>query len=203
MPRYPKVNARRKPKCVGNRKVRVVQQEISAEGDCGSSESRPRPTLLQDVPKRISSSKKKIAVNLQHYQDFVGNNDIYDLIRLRTIQVLLSEVAVCKNCGSNLSITGSGRLGLSVRLELRCDSCNLCAKEMNSPVVCSGKAELNVRLAYSARCVGLGEQGGRTLCGIMNMASPAQFKYYSDVMCQATKQVSLEAMNLAAEEARK
>lgn len=62
MPRYPKINKKRKLKCLGNRKVPVLQQEISIGSDSGSSETRPTPTLtpLQDLPKRDSASKGEI-----------------------------------------------------------------------------------------------------------------------------------------------
>ncbi|KAG8247057.1 hypothetical protein J6590_070538 [Homalodisca vitripennis] len=106
MPRSSKVYKKRKPICLGNRKVVVVREENNDESagsdrDSVDLSASPRPTLPQsDVPQQNSSS----------------------------------------------------------------------------------------------------EQGARTFCGVMNMLPPASFKYYNNVLCNATKEVSLKSMKTSAEE---
>lgn len=212
MPRSNKVFKKRKPTCLGNRKVSFGHQnqnnvDLRAGGDCSSVEdvARPRPisnpSPSVNPPKRDSASKKKVGDNLTHYQEYLGSGGTYDVVNLEIIQDLLGKIAVCLHCGEKLSLAAKDRLGLGFTIEIICLSCNKSVSRPNSTVVSSGKADINLRLAYAFRCVGVGEQGARTFCGVMNMPNPPSFKYYSNAICNATKEVCLEAMKSAGEEA--
>ncbi|KAG8314156.1 hypothetical protein J6590_098819 [Homalodisca vitripennis] len=165
MPRSSKVYKKRKPICVGNRKVVVVREENNDESagsdrDSVDLSASPRPTPPQsDVPQQNSSSMKKIGENLAYYQNYLGNCEICDLVNLRTVQNLLGKIAVCLHCGAKLYLVAKDRLALGFTVEIMCVNCNFSVKESNSPALSTGKGGINVRLAYAFRCVGVGEQG--------------------------------------------
>ncbi|KAG8255512.1 hypothetical protein J6590_090719 [Homalodisca vitripennis] len=116
----------------------------------------------------------------------------------RRVQIIQQDILAGSDCGPLETSPRPNLMHLNETLQARrklaeicqCTKifCNQYKEEMNSPIVCSGKAELNIRLAYAARRVGLGDQGGRTFCGIMNMA-PSQFRNHTNVLSQAIKEI--------------
>lgn len=211
MPRSTRVFKKRKPTCVGNRKVEVIVQQnenrnVGAGGDSLEDCLRPRPSSTEIVtpnpsePKRESSSKKRIGENINQYKDYMSN-DTSDIVNLNIIQDLLGKIAVCLHCGEKLTLLASDRVGLGFKLKIMCSNCNESEECPSSPVISSGKAEVNLRLAYAFRCIGVGEQGARAFCAVMNMNPPPSFKYYSKALSNATKEVCSAAMKSAAAEA--
>lgn len=174
------------------------------------SEVTPRPNEATPEPRssensqepRASTSSKKLSSNLGCYDDYKSTESCFDLIRLEDLQHLLGKVAVCSKCHGPLSVFPTNRLGLSVRINIKCNSCSVSASEKNSAVVGLNKkmSAVNIRLAYAFRCIGKGEEAARNFCGLMNLPSPPDFKRYSDVMLEAIKEVAYDSMKNAVED---
>lgn len=176
-----------KPKCVSVRPTNITPQ--------------PLPTNS----KTISSSKKKIAKQEEQYSIFSNNGnekDTYDLVNLDKIEVMLSNIAVCKDCSGKLSVSTNRRLGLSVEISFKCNNCLLnISKRNDNELINNSKSELNTRLVYGMRSIGKGESAAMTLCGIMNLPKPPLFRYYNKCLRDATEDVCKASMKEAAIEA--
>lgn len=202
MPRAPKT-FKKKTKCFtgtrnpGGKKVIIV----SSPNEC----QEPEPsTSLDSQTEKDSSSKKKVSVHLDKYDKYKGScsfdSQCNDIVNIGKFEVLLSKIAICNICKGSLSIHTSNRLGLSVNITIKCNSCSYEVSDYNSPKENKSKAEINVRLAYAFRCIGKGEQAAKTVCGIMNLPNPPAFRYYNKALASATKQICIESMREAAEE---
>lgn len=65
----------------------------------------------------------------------------------------------------------------------------------------SEKSEINTRLVYGFRCIGKGEESAKKFCAVLSLPSPPSFKYYNTVLCNAAKEVCIESMRDAVDEA--
>lgn len=109
------------------------------------SEGRPRPSSEPSTPQAnsgpqstSSSSSKKLKSNLEAYKQFRDNtssDDCYDLVSLSNLQSLILQVAVCTKCLGPLSVFADSRLGLSVKIHIKCLFCEFEVCERNSPTV--------------------------------------------------------------------
>lgn len=159
-----------------------------------NSEPQSRPTS--------SSSSKKLSCNLNAYQQYIDNtssDECYDLVSMSNIQNLFSQVAVCTKCHGHLSVFADNRLGLSVKIHVKCLSCGFEVSERNSPTV-NRTAAVNLRLVYAFRCIGKGEVCARNFCGLMNLPNPPEFKLYTKTLLDAVKEVSVESMRKTVEQ---
>lgn len=203
MPRSNKYFKKHKKEFRGTRKQVVSAETCGTVNTPSDGESRPRPIPRSSEPSTVSSSKKKVSEYLSEYQEFENNeNCVTDLINLKDLELLLSQISVCSKCHGKLSITTGTRLGLSVVISIVCNSCGFSvvgnnSKRLNGP---NGKFEVNVRLAYAFRCIGKGEAAAKTLCGVMNMPSPPLFRYYTPMLGLAAKDVCIDSMKQAVEE---
>lgn len=162
-------------------------------------------TPSDNISTKESSSKKKLTASLGKYDDYTGDisDRPNDIINLGHLESMLCDIAVCVKCGGSLSLNTSNRQGLQVKLHMKCNSCNFEISSYNSKKLPTGKSEINVRTAYAFRSIGKGEQAAKIVCGIMNLPKPAAFKYYTNVLLKAAKEVSKYSMERAVTQAVK
>lgn len=203
MPRHSKVFSKRPKHFFGKRK-REVSSDREGYSDDGPTEVRPRPTLETPNnagPKTESSSKKKVGPSLDGYQSFLDEKDqCYDILSVQNLNLLLNKIAVCSDCGHLLSVNVSHRLGLSAKITIECTNCCMNVSEYNDMRANHEKSELNTRLVYGFRCIGKGEESAKTLCGVLYLPSPPAFKYYSETLHKAVKEVMVETFKKSVEE---
>lgn len=202
-----KVYKKRKPVFTGVQKHSKKNQESDSSIQLEDSNvSEPRPSVSEPRPesaKDESSSKKKVGAMIHKYDLYSveeDENDMYDLVSLKKITELLNKIAVCSRCQGSLSMFPSNRKGLSCTVNVSCINCKYTESMSNSNKIPKGHAEVNVRLAYGFRCIGKGEQAARTVCALMNMPQPPEFRYYKNILHEAAKEVCLESMRVAVEE---
>lgn len=207
-----KVYKKRKPVFSGvqrhaNKKVTTDSQLDVSESNV--PEPRPSPSVSDPRPKspakNESSSKKKVGSMIQNYDLYTGEDDdndigLYDLVNFKNMTALLNKISVCSRCQGSLSIFPSNRKGLSCTVNIICNDCKYTVSMNNSKKIPKGPAEVNVRLAYGFRCIGKGEQAARTVCAVMNMPQAPEFRYYKNILCEASKEVCMESMRDAVQE---
>lgn len=93
-------------------------------------------------------------------------------------------------------------------LSLECIQCDNKASETSSPVTQirlddndRSVFDVNVRFVYALRSVGLGEETGEMLAGLMNFSKPSKFAFYNKVLLDSTKRVCVESMKNSVENA--
>lgn len=189
-------------KCSGNK----LERPKSVSSHCESD--RPRPSVETKAP---SASRSKLGNFSLEYNQFEDNKFTYDIVDLEGLMKSIYSVAVCKDCGNELTCRTVLRVGLATKLQIECSrpSC-LKTTFLTSPKVelChEGKQvkdlyDINLRLVYGLRTIGKGQTSGDVLCAILNLPSPpTRFQRYVDFLTPAVKEVALNTMKEAVQEA--
>lgn len=170
-----------------------------------SESIQPRPRLDtpdgNDEVAKVSSSKKKVGPKLTTYESFNDEgNQMFDITDFKLLDDLLREIAVCAKCGNSLTVLTTNRIGLSVKLTIKCTGCGSEVSGQNDRKKHNEQSEINTRLVYGFRCIGKGEEAAKTVCAIMNLPQPPAFKYYNKRICKAVKEVCVESFKEAVEE---
>ncbi|KAG8271738.1 hypothetical protein J6590_056214 [Homalodisca vitripennis] len=123
-------------------KSEVVSEVVDNLEELQSRPSSSSTSVDSEVcnvePTTISSSSSKISSNFDAYSAYEDCDKIkncYDLVSVQLLQNLMSQIVVCSKCQGALSLYSSNRLGLSFKLNLKCNDCNYQVSEKNSPTV--------------------------------------------------------------------
>lgn len=213
MPRASVPQVFKKRKSVRKSKITVpVTRPVESEESV-----RPRPTIpIEDatlIAKPTDSAKgsssAKLTPNIGKYDSYY-ESDCTNKIVNSELKQILSDVAVCRECSSDLHLTLGKKCGLATELIIDCESCSRSSKYFTSPTVHTamedGKEttsfDVNVRYVYGLRSIGKGPTAGKMLAAIMNLPSPPyHYSKYTDLLGNAVKDVCISSMALALEEA--
>jgi len=141
-----------------------------------SYEKRPkakRPLNRHEIEKpehlNVSASARKL--KQRDFEDIeVDSTFGYHFVNFVTVFAALSNVVVCKVCHSEVKFTESSKRGLGFKLVVSCDKCE--KKEIpNSPYV-KNAYEINRRIIFAMRLLGIGLQGIRKFCAFMELPRP-------------------------------
>jgi len=152
-----------------------------------------------------NTSVKKLIQSQSKYEEFFNQDTKYDVINLFSLANIIENVAVCKECGGNIKIRITKRVGLAIELCVSCSSNCVDVTSRNSELHKDAYAQLytiNTRFVYALRCIGKGMASGKTFCGVMNLPPPpSKFNKYVDILCEAATSVSEDSMGAAVQEA--
>ncbi|GFU67461.1 uncharacterized protein TNCV_1599431 [Trichonephila clavipes] len=117
---------------------------------------------------------------------------------------LLKSMARCKYCNKCVSLIitedARSRRGLCVSLTLQCTFCGQAFTSMSSNSK-NRVYDINVKIAYSLRCIGKGSRAAKTFCAVMNLPPPpAKFQCYNGILLESLSKVSDASMKKAVEE---
>lgn len=166
------------------------------------SETRPRPPSSPVLPKKPSSSSRKL--DFSGYDSYKSNENYNsEIIDISLLSEKLLSSSLCKNCKANgLQIQTVAHIGLAATLELFCAHCSFSEKFCSSKkVVCdNGKPfyDVNIRLVYGLRSIGKGQASGQMLCAMLNLPQPpTRFLAYSTLLRDKAEAVANESMKAA------
>lgn len=120
---------------------------------------------------------------------------------------VVKELAVCKNCHSNLEITVDRRNGLKFESVIKCSNCELQKVYTNAAQIVLDEEEtkyydINLRLVYGLRSIGIGREGARLFCGILNIpAPPTRFAPYINILETPSEVIAKNSMEEGLQEA--
>ncbi|GFV51056.1 uncharacterized protein TNCV_4743331 [Trichonephila clavipes] len=122
------------------------------------------------------------------------------------IDILLSELSkylICPNCNT-IVLKEKILYGLVSEFYVECYSCSTLTTFKSSSVIASSKDyEVNTRITYAMRTVGLGFCGIKNFCTTMDLPSPVSQKSYERIMRKinlASREVADDSMKNAAKE---
>ncbi|GFU73336.1 uncharacterized protein TNCV_4731531 [Trichonephila clavipes] len=154
----------------------------------------------------ISASAKKLCK--ENYLDKeVRNSNQSNGYRIINIDILLSELSkylICTNCNTKVVLKEKILYGLVSEFYVECYSCSTLTTFKSSSVIASSKDyEVNTRITYAMRTVGLGFCGIKNFCTAMDLPSPVSQKSYERIMRKinlASREVADDSMKNAAKE---
>lgn len=128
----------------------------------------------------------------------------YRLINFVSVFAAISEAVKCKSCGGEVNFTETSLRGLGFKLKLNCENCQPVL--INScPLIDSRAYEVNRRIVFAFRLLGIGLAGIDKFCGIMDLPKPIFQSFYDKIVNDihtAAKSISNMSMKNAVEEAK-
>ena len=169
--------------------------------------SRIRPLNRHEIEMpddlNVSASAKKLKV--RDIDDIpVDSTFGCHLVNFVVVFAAISNVVVCKVCHSEVQFTETSKRGLGFKIVVSCDNCD--KKYIpNSPYV--NKAyEINRRIIFAMRLLGVGLRGLQKFCAFMELPSPVAHSFYDSivkVISSATEVVAKKSLSRAANEEKR
>lgn len=158
---------------------------------------------MENEEASTSTSAKKLKSNED--TDFEVNASFgYRLINFVSVFSAISEVVKCKTCGGEVNFTETSLRGLGFKLKLNCVSCEPVL--INSCPLINGRAyDVNRRIVFAFRLLGIGLAGIDKFCGIMDLPKPVFQSFYDrivNVIHIAAKKICELSMKNAVEKAK-
>lgn len=131
-----------------------------------SSISRRQPKnrySLKSETENVSASAKKLKTSANDYEINVDNSFGYRLINFIIVFSTISQLVVCKSCGSSIKFEESSCRGLGFKIAVVCEKCP--PKYINaSPLINNHAYDINRRIVFAMRLLGIGINGIKKFC---------------------------------------
>lgn len=154
-----------------------------------------------------SSSAKKVRLNYPVDENKTVSNEKngYRIINIDSLISELSNYLICSHCKSKAVLKERIVFGLVSEFCIECNFCSTLSTFKSSPVLKSSNHdyEVNVRIIYAMRTVGLGLQGIKNFCTAMDMPQPVSQRPYDRILKNikyASSEVAVNSMKKAANE---
>ncbi|XP_067208105.1 uncharacterized protein [Linepithema humile] len=92
----------------------------------------------------------------------------YRIIEFFTVFTALSDILVCRNCKQNIKFEETGIRGLGFKIVVKC-KCG--SRNINSDPLINTGYEINRRIVFVMRLLGVGRQGLQLFCNYMDICS--------------------------------
>ncbi|KYQ59592.1 hypothetical protein ALC60_01383 [Trachymyrmex zeteki] len=120
--------------------------------------------------EKTSSAAKKLKNGDPQFQVTIHPSLAYVIVQW-SVFVLLQQRVACVKCGKKVEFGKSDLKGLGFQLEIICD-CEKSEPIPSSPKINSGY-EINRRIVYAMRLIGIGFYGLLNFCGLMDISASA------------------------------
>lgn len=154
---------------------------------CGNQHS---PSVTQNNTSSalpcLSASAKKLRLDT-HLDERPNTSKHSNGYRLVNIDILLSELSqflICNNCSSRAALKERVVYGLVSEFYVECKSCSKIFPFKSSPLIeqSNHAYEVNSRIIYAMRTVGLGLRGIKNFCTAMDLPPPVSQKSYDSIL---------------------
>ncbi|XP_036148684.1 uncharacterized protein LOC118647819 [Monomorium pharaonis] len=146
-------------------------------GRASRPKKRPTPPNRHSFGETSSSAKK-----LKHSDEEVPISAThgYRIISFVAIFSSLSEMLKCKTCNGNINFSESNICGLGFKLVVNCDNCE--PRYINSCPLIKNAYEINRRIVFVMRLLGIGYDGVKKFCGLMDISKMFTKNVYYDIL---------------------
>jgi len=192
----------------------VKSNKKSYQRPCRSK--KKRPPQKSDITEGDTTSTSTSAEKLKKSGDDSFNVHCdklmsYVIIHFQMLVTFLQENLKCKTCNGDISFSQYGVRGLGFQL---CMKCRCGEKYLSSCPKIGAAYEINRRMVFAMRLLGVGIQGIKTFCGIMDLRKGlCNNSYYkivsiihiavSTIFDLCTKKAAKEEQNLNKEKGKK
>lgn len=187
-----------------SRKGTKTSQKIQRKRNSGKWKVQNR-YLLEEQAESVGTSAKKIKLSEDNYDIDYDSTFGYRILQFASVFSILSEVLVRSTCHKNVKFTEASKQGLGFKIVVTCDDCapvyiDSCFKIENKAY------EINRRIIYAMRLLGIGINGIKKFCAFMNLPQPVFQKSYTAIINhihEAAELVCFSSMKKAAQEEKK
>jgi len=159
------------------------------KGDRGTYKSRlrskitnrkpPNPSEIEKNDEFVSSSAKKLKLSKDAYDVSVDSTFSYRIVCLSMVLNTISTLVQCKTCGGDVHFTESSTRGLGFKV-VNCGNC--AQKSINSCPLINNAYEINRRMIFAMRLIGVGLNGIIKFCAFMDLPRPIFQSFYDRVL---------------------
>ena len=129
--------------------------------------------------KGPGASAQKLQTDLKKISTI--NREInYRILNFFTVFAAIADVVTCKKCGSDVKFNEKASRGLGFKIEITCQSC--CPILIPSCPYIASAYEINRRLTFAMRMLGIGLSGIKKFCGLMDLPSPVTQSSYDKIV---------------------
>jgi len=136
-----------------------------------------RHSIEQDTQFTSASAKK---IGRFDVEVPVASNFGYCIIEFVSVFSALSASVICKDCKSEVTFSKSSLRGLGFNILLEC-KCDKQTKIKSCPLVGSA-CEINRRIVFAMRMLGVGHQGLNLFCGLMDICQGIGNSTYASIL---------------------
>ncbi|XP_012232335.2 uncharacterized protein [Linepithema humile] len=136
---------------------------------------------LEGETESVSTSAKKLKTSTDDYEIHVNKTFGYCFINFVTVFTSISQLIVCKTCGSNIKFEESSCRGLGFKIAVICEKC--VPKYINSsPLINNHAYDINRRMVFTMRLLGIGINGIKKFCAFMCLPIPVYQSFYDKII---------------------
>lgn len=157
---------------------------------------------LEQQAESVGTSSKKLKSSNDNFDVSFDSTFGYRILCFTSIFSVLSEVLVCCRCHKPVKFTEASKQGLGFKLVVNCEDCNPVFID-SCPKINNKAYEINRRIIFTMRLLGIGINGIQKFCAFMDLPRPVFQKSYHDIMihiCNMAKSVCSFSMKKAVEE---
>lgn len=158
----------------------------------------------EEDPENVNTSVQKLNTSRNNYEVEVNNEIGYRLINFLTVFVAIAEMVVCKKCGKDVKFSEASKRGLGFKIIVSCKECGQTAVPSCPYVNCG--YEVNRRIVFAMRLLGVGLHGIIKFCAFMDLPRPVFQTLYDKIIANlatTTAAVRLKCTKRAAEEEKR
>lgn len=128
----------------------------------------------------ISSSAKKLKLSKDQYDVSVDETFAYRIVCLFSVLNTITTLVKCKTCGGDVHFTETSARGLGFKVVVNCQNCEQVF--INSCPLIKNAYEINRRIIFAMRFLGIGLNGIKKFCAFMDLPRPIFQSFYDKIM---------------------
>ncbi|XP_025158390.1 uncharacterized protein LOC105190689 [Harpegnathos saltator] len=137
--------------------------------------------VLEGESESVSISAKKLKQSEEEYHINVDATIGYRFIDFVTVFAAMSEFLVCKVCKSPVKFQEASIRGLGFKIAILCEQCS--SKYIKScPVINNHAYDINRRIVFVMRLLGVGVNGIKKFCSFMCLPHPIFQSFYDKIV---------------------
>ncbi|KYQ47031.1 hypothetical protein ALC60_13943 [Trachymyrmex zeteki] len=120
--------------------------------------------------KKLSTSTSDVIINPLHY---------YRIVDFLTVFGAIAEIVICRSCKGNVKFEECGHRGVGFKIIV---SCRCGRREINSGPLINTGYEINRRIVFVMRLIGIGREGLNVFCGLMDLCQGLTKSSYQKIV---------------------
>lgn len=134
---------------------------------------------MEKESENVSTSVRKLKKSQEEYDINVHSTSEYRFVDFLTVFSTLSQILVCKNCKTNITLPIKAR-EIWTKIAVNCEK--FCLIIINAVPIIKNAYDINCRIVFAMRLFGIGLNGIEKFCVFINMPHPIFHSFYDTVV---------------------